>query len=107
MWTREGLVDFVVPMLHIPWDRMQSYVETALESVHDRHMYVGVGAYELPPEIACKHIESARAAGAPGIVLYSYHYLGPNSEGTPYIGLSDLATVFSGPASTPTMPWRK
>lgn len=107
VWVRGKLVDFVVPMLFIRDDRMLPLVKDALKSSYERHMYVGIGAWQLEAELAIEHIEDARAAGAQGVVVYSYHGLTreqPNSGPT----IEDLATsVFAEPASTPAMPWRQ
>ena len=105
VWTRDNLLDFVVPMLYITFDRMPAFASQALAWAYARHVYIGVGAYRLAPQLACKHIEDARAAGAKGVVLFSYHYLGPNSKGANNAKMADLvASVFAEPASIPAMP---
>ncbi len=71
-------------------------------------MYIGVGAFRLSPTLACKHIQDTREAGADGVVLYSYHYLGPNSGSATCVKMADLASsVFAQPASVPEMPWKQ
>lgn len=106
-WSREQLVDFLVPMLFLPDDRMLPFVRDALGSAHSRHMYIGVGAWQIGADLSSKHVQDVRAAGAQGVVLYSYHGLtrGAKADGTT---LTDLATsVFTEPASAPSMSWRQ
>ncbi len=106
-WVSEGAVDFVVPMMFFDKDWMECHARNAVRSAHDRAVYIGVGTYQLSPEMARKHISDIRAAGGKGMVAYSYHYLGPNSVGAS-VKLSDLATdVFSETASPPAMAWKE
>lgn len=107
VWVRDELADFVVPMLFIKDDRMLPLVKDALKSSYDRYMYVGIGAWQLESELAIKHIQDARAAGAQGVVVYSYHGL-TREQPNPGTTVQDLAmSVFAEPTSTPTMPWRQ
>lgn len=105
-WTRDGLVDFVVPMVYLTGDSMGVESAKSLAASHDRHVYIGVGAWRIPGALAAKHITDAKAAGAPGVVLYSYHYLGPNSPKAEVSKLSDLkASVFTERTPTAPMAW--
>lgn len=108
IWTRDGLVDFVVPMGYIMGDSMSGLALKLLSSAKERHVYIGIGAYRISPQLAIKHIKDARAAGAIGLVLYSYHYLGPNSPVGSHTRLADLSgSVFAEPADMPQMPWKQ
>ena len=50
----------------------------------------------------------SQAAGAAGVVLYSYHYLGPNSPGGERARLSDVrSAVFAERTTTAPMAWRQ
>ncbi len=107
-WSGGNLVDSMIPMLYIGVDGMSWYASTALWYRYQRHMYIGVGAFRLSPTLACKHIQDTREAGADGVVLYSYHYLGPNSGSATCVKMADLASsVFAQPASVPEMPWKQ
>ncbi len=106
-WCREGLVDFIVPMVYIKTDTMAMSAQGAVTVDWDRHVYAGIGAYQISSDLACKQIQDSRALGAKGVVLYNYHYLGPNSGSTGYAKLADLtSTAFAEPSSVPSMPWR-
>jgi hypothetical protein len=79
----------------------------SLAASHGRHIYVGIGAWRIPGTLAAKHIEDCRAAGAAGVVLYSYHYLGPNSTAADTARLSDVrASAFTAQTTTAEMPWK-
>lgn len=107
-WTRDGLVDFVVPMVYLTGDSMPTEAPKTLSASHARHVYVGIGAWRIGGALAAKHIADCRAAGAPGVVLYSYHYLGPNSPGGERARLADLGnSAFTERAATASMPWKQ
>jgi uncharacterized lipoprotein YddW (UPF0748 family) len=107
-WTQAALVDFVVAMLYMMVDKMPDFAPSVVAAAHQRHVYVGIGAFQIPPELAIKHIGDCRTAGAPGIVVYSYHYLGPNSPDEDCTRMSNLVgSVFAEPASVPAMPWKQ
>jgi len=108
VWTKEELVDFVVPMLFITADRMPRYAAQALAAASTRAVYVGVGAYRLPADLTEKHILDVRAAGAQGIVVYSYHYLRSDVSSAACAKLSDLrSSVFAEAATIPALPWKQ
>ena len=75
-------------------------IEDHVSRANGRHVYAGIRTepgWGAPAVIAC--IESARKAGAHGVVLFEY------SEGKAYF--DDLkASVFKHPASPPKMDWR-
>ena len=107
-WTQDGLVDFVVPMVYLTGDSMPTEAPKTLSASHGRHVYVGIGAWRIGGALAAKHIADCRAAGAPGVVLYSYHYLGPNSPGGERARLADLRTAaFPERTDTVPMPWKQ
>lgn len=107
-WTRDGLVDFLVPMVYLRGDTMQAEAVKSLAASHGRHIYIGIGAWRIPGALATRHIEDSRAAGAAGVVLYSYHYLGPNSTAADTARLSDIrASAFTAQTATAEMPWKQ
>lgn len=107
-WMQEGIVDFVVPMIYKTEDVMPEWAAYSLSSRHDRHLYVGIGAYRISSELAEKHIRDAMAVGTDGVVIYSYHYASRNSTDPKCAKLSDLrSTVFQEACSIPTMQWRE
>jgi uncharacterized lipoprotein YddW (UPF0748 family) len=106
-WTRDSLVDFVIAMLYLTDDKMPEYASSALRAAHARHVYIGIGAFRLMPDLALKQIADARVAGARGVALYSYHYLGPDTPKPDQVRLQALAaSVFAESAVIPTMPWK-
>lgn len=106
-WTKDGLVDFVIVMLYVPVENMGEYAAPALAAANGRHIYLGIGAFRLPPDLAQSQILGSRSAGAPGIAMYSYHYVGPNTPQPERTKLSDLAdSVFAETAGIPAMPWK-
>jgi uncharacterized lipoprotein YddW (UPF0748 family) len=106
-WTREGLVDFVIPMLYDAEDRMAGEAGEALRSAGQRHVYIGIGGYRITPDRACEQISAARACGAPGIALYSYHYLNSESPSNSCAKIEDLRScAFVEASAIPLMPWR-
>jgi uncharacterized lipoprotein YddW (UPF0748 family) len=107
-WTRDGLVDFVVPMVYLQTDSMPAEAAKSLAASHDRHIYVGIGAWRISGALASKQIADCRAAGAEGVVLYSYHYLGPNSASGDTAKLSDVkSSSFTEQTSTAPMAWKQ
>lgn len=106
-WMKEGIVDFVIPMLYVTSDATLLKAAELLQSRYNRYMYIGVGTYQLSKEAAQRQIADARSAGADGIALFSYHYLAADTENPNLITLADLRTsAFAAPAVAPVMPWR-
>ncbi|NIQ77593.1 MAG: hypothetical protein GTN93_05810 [Anaerolineae bacterium] len=107
-WTRNKLVDFLVPMVFLRHDAMAEAAAKALKSCYDRHLYVGVAGWVLSPQLAVKQIRDATTAGATGVVLFSYHYLGPNSDAATCVKAEDLvSSVFCEEVALPVMPWKQ
>lgn len=106
-WCKDGLVDFVIPMAYITTNSMATEAERLLKGSSTRHVYIGIGGYQISSDLAGKQVNDCRVAGTKGIVFYSYHYLGPNSQSGQCVRLSDLAgMVFGDVAAIPSMPWR-
>ena len=106
-WMNEGIVDFVVPMLYIKSATSSSEVRSLLQYRHNRHMYIGVGVFQLPKEASLQQIRDASTAGANGTVLFSYHYLTTGVGSDNPLRPSDLkGSVFAQSSTPPGMPWR-
>lgn len=105
-WLKNGLVDFVIPMAYAKADTISSHAERALKSTCGRHIYMGIGAYQLSQTQAEKQIADCRSQGTKGVVLYSYHYL-CTAESPDRAKCSALgASVFEENSELPLMPWR-
>jgi len=105
-WMRDGIVDFVVPAVYSTSSSIAEDLGKVLPAKHDRHMYIGLGAYQVATEVAQRQIDEARAAGADGVVLYSYDSLVAQPSANAQI--RDLKTsVFAESAARPAMSWRQ
>jgi uncharacterized lipoprotein YddW (UPF0748 family) len=106
-WVSEGIVDFVVPMLYVESSTTSKEVTDLLQYRHARHMYIGVGVFQLPKETSLQQIADASTAGANGVALFSYYYLALDTKNANPLRVSDLkALVFAEAAALPDMPWR-
>jgi len=75
-WTREGLLDVVVPMAYTPDDGLfRSQVEEAVERVGAGRVWAGIGAWQSTPAGTVSKIGLARELGARGFSLFSYDWL--------------------------------
>lgn len=103
-WLSMGVLDVACPMAYTTDTetfRKQIEVAVAAAKPAGRRVWAGIGAYRVPAESAIEKINAARAAGADGIILFSYDFTlnkGPlNPEGD-YLqrvrrGAFDEATV--------------
>ncbi|MBI5837753.1 MAG: family 10 glycosylhydrolase [Candidatus Eisenbacteria bacterium] len=72
-WLREGLLDFVMPMVYTPSDRVfEGQLRRILAAAGGRPVVAGVGVYDQPARSAARKIETARRMGAAGVALFSY-----------------------------------
>lgn len=100
-WLKADLLDFAVPMAFArdegAWRRR---LDDSLAVSKDR-VFVGIGAYLLPPEATCAWVEELRKGGGKGLVAYSYKAAAVGIVGSsPWDRI--CAKVF--PESTP-LPW--
>lgn len=102
----EGLADATLPMAY--WkvadkegDRLDFRVLTRDHVAHaaGRHVYMGIGTYELGYDETVRCIEAARQEGAQGVVVFSWSYISAHKDAL-------RAGVFAEPAVPPAMPWR-
>jgi uncharacterized lipoprotein YddW (UPF0748 family) len=107
VWASRGLVDFVIPMIFASSRIMPKLASKASESAAGRHVYMGIGSYNLTASDACEQIAALSRSGALGVALFSYDYLKVAADGPEMVKMADLASVFSEPVSIPTMAWKQ
>ena len=105
-WLEEGAVDFVATMNYTLDRRLAGYLtRTALAAQGRRQVYIGLGAYLLVdrPEVLIGQMEDCVEAGAPGVIIFSYDSIAPET------GILERikAEPFRRPARLPSMPWRR
>ncbi len=77
-WTRDGLVDFAVPMIYTLDDDLFRYqVESFASSPHAQRVWMGTGSwlFSSRPQRAVRQLEIIREAGSTGEVIFSYDAL--------------------------------
>jgi hypothetical protein len=71
----------VCPMAYTPsLTRYEGQIEEVTRAAAGRPVWAGVGAWRLTPDQIVRHIGAARAAGAKGVVLFSYDSLAAASR---------------------------
>jgi uncharacterized lipoprotein YddW (UPF0748 family) len=104
-FTREGVVDALVPMIYWrpnPEGRLDfgALVRDHVSRANGRHVYAGIRADPAwGAEALVDMVKAARLGGANGVVFFEY------SEAKPSFGVLK-ATVFEVPADPPAMSWR-
>jgi uncharacterized lipoprotein YddW (UPF0748 family) len=76
-WLFLGVLDVACPMAYTTDTatfRKQIEVAVAAARPAGRRVWAGIGAYRVPAESAIEKINAARAAGADGIILFSYDF---------------------------------
>ncbi len=76
-WLSMGVLDVACPMAYTTDTetfRKQIEVAVAAAKPSGRRVWAGIGAYRVPAESAIEKINAARAAGADGIILFSYDF---------------------------------
>lgn len=73
LWCREGYLDFVCPMDYTDSDtRFHNIVTNQVSLVGGAvPVYAGIGAFIIPDDQAVRQMESARADGADGFILFN------------------------------------
>lgn len=108
-WMEEGFLDAGIPMTYFDETQHPTYyrdwVDQTIAWSYQRHLFTGQGTYLNTLANSNAQIAYAQAAGADGIVTFSYD--ATSSAGTdwswyPYIG----GNAFSDSVTLPTMPWR-
>jgi uncharacterized lipoprotein YddW (UPF0748 family) len=80
LWAETGLLDVLCPMAYTnELETFRQQIDEAVRATAPALVWAGIGAYRLSPGQTVAHIESARAAGARGIVLFSYDTIASRS----------------------------
>ncbi|HEX5322221.1 MAG TPA: family 10 glycosylhydrolase [Capsulimonadaceae bacterium] len=106
-WLREGLLDVVVPMAYgSSTEKVAAQIQDAEHAAKEYHRfcYAGLGSWHISAASTEAKIEAARAAGAQGIVLFSYG--GVTKDGTQSAYLQNVdASSFQRRAVLPNLSW--
>jgi uncharacterized lipoprotein YddW (UPF0748 family) len=97
-WLRAGIVDVLCPMAYTTaQERFTSQITAAVEAAGARHVWAGIGAYQMTPAQTIRHIDHARRLGADGVILFSYDSLiDPRNRARDYLGVVSRA-AFAAP----------
>jgi uncharacterized lipoprotein YddW (UPF0748 family) len=85
-WLANNLLDVVCPMAYTTDASLfanQVAVVREIADVHD--VWVGIGAYRLSPAQIADNVQTARRAGASGVILFSYDSLTDPARGPDYL----------------------
>ena len=85
-WLANDLLDVVCPMAYTTDASLfanQVAVVREIAGVHD--VWVGIGAYRLSPAQIADNVQTARRAGASGVILFSYDSLTDPARGPDYL----------------------
>jgi hypothetical protein len=99
VWTREGIVDFVVPLAFRLNDDASQVTTEVLRSSFNKQVFMGLGVWQVSPELGLNQIDAVRRAGCGGVALYSYYYM--TNEKAACMKGTDLQTAFSETAVMP------
>lgn len=106
-WLKDGLLDVVVPMAYgSDTAKVAAQIEDAEDTAREyhRYCYAGIGSWHISPASTEAKIDAARAAGAQGVVLFSYG--GITHDGTQESYLQDVAQAsFQRRAVLPHLAW--
>jgi len=85
-WLANDLLDVVCPMAYTTDPSVfanQVAVVREIAGVHE--VWVGIGAYRLSPAQIADNVQTARRAGASGVILFSYDSLTDPARGPDYL----------------------
>lgn len=107
LWMKMGIMDLLCPMIYTPnFDQWTQEAVDAVNSRNGRHVYLGIGAWQVDAEGAIRRIEKAREISAQGVSFFAYHSI--TKDGTDDEYMRKLKeTVYRSPAEVPKMPWLK
>lgn len=95
LWAESGLLDVLCPMAYTTsLDTFRRQVDEAVRATPPALVWAGIGAYRLSPAETVSHIGAARAAGARGIVLFSYDTIAAAAGG--YLGAVQRSAFTAG-----------
>lgn len=73
-WLKDGILDAAVPMVFTTQaDVFEHQSKEITSAAGGKTVYLGQAGFRMDAEAAVGQIESAKALGAQGVVLYSYH----------------------------------
>jgi uncharacterized lipoprotein YddW (UPF0748 family) len=88
LWAANGLLDVVCPMAYTTDPgAFAAQVEQAIRLATPARVWAGIGAYRLAPAETVARIETARLAGADGIVLFSYDTMAAAPDRVDYLDI--------------------
>jgi uncharacterized lipoprotein YddW (UPF0748 family) len=70
-WLQHGWVDFVVPMNYVS-NRSLFASRSRQAYSRSRNVYMGVGVWNKPSDVAVSQLEFLKSMGVPGFVIYHY-----------------------------------
>lgn len=108
-WLAQGIIDIICPMTYTRRRAvLQKWLKDHLPNAHQRHIYIGIGAFELTknPEEFIAQIELTREMGALGQVIFDYESLFKEHKPTELAELLKK-TSYKTPAVLPTLPWKE
>jgi uncharacterized lipoprotein YddW (UPF0748 family) len=85
-WLANDLLDVVCPMAYTTDASVFANQVAAVREIAGAHdMWVGIGAYRLSPAQIADNVQTARRAGASGLILFSYDSLTDPARGPDYL----------------------
>ncbi len=85
-WLRDGLIDAACPMMYMTSREAYERQLRVLAARHGRSIWPGIGAYKIDAAEAGRRVDTARAHGFEGVMLYSYDSMtGGAGRPSPYL----------------------
>ena len=107
LWLKMGIMDAILPMAYTTnTDTFAKQIQDAVSSSNGRHVYAGIGQWQVPVESAIEKTLKAREIGAQGICLFAYGDATKDGTDDEYLRKMKEA-VFQEPAAVPAMDWIK
>ncbi|HET6456801.1 MAG TPA: family 10 glycosylhydrolase [Armatimonadota bacterium] len=107
LWMKMGIMDVLMPMAYTTnTDTFVKQIQDAVSNSNGRHVYGGIGQWQIPVESAIEKILKAREIGAQGINLFAYGPATKDGTDDEYLRRMKEA-VFQEPATVPQMDWIK
>lgn len=85
-WLSLGIMDIVCPMAYSTDTAVfQKQIQVAVTAAHSagKKVWAGIGAYRIPVDSTIDKIQTARASGADGVILFSYDFTARPSDLNP------------------------
>ncbi|MDI6828559.1 MAG: family 10 glycosylhydrolase [Armatimonadota bacterium] len=105
LWMKLGIIDLLCPMNYTPnFDNWVKCAKDAVENANGRHVYLGIGAWQVDPEGSIQRILKARELGAQGVSFFAYSSVTKDGTDDEYLAKVKDA-VYQEPAQVPVMEW--